>query len=425
MEKSSINLKYGDEKVELHLENKNIIDILSGNRTETLKNPSVKLEKLLDKPINSPSLEQLIKEKNAKKILIIVNDVTRPTPYHILLPPLLKKLEQVGIPKEDITFIIATGAHRGNTEEENKKTFGENIVASYHFINHRCDDENLIDLGEMKSGNRLFINPIIRQVDFIITTGVIVPHYIAGFSGGRKSILPGICGKETVEKNHSNMVHPKAITGNLRDNPAHEEMMEAVQKVTVDFNINVVTDEDGDIIDIVAGDLNTSWEIGVNICQDTYFSPIQEKAEVVIVSAGGYPKDINVYQAQKALDNAYQAVKPGGTIVLVAECREGLGNSVCQNWIEEANSIEDIEKRLKKRFVLGGHKAYAIAKVAKEVEIVLVSSLGTNEVTKMFMTPADNIQLAMDYIREKHGDDFKSYIIPSGCTVLPKLKKSE
>ena len=351
--------------------------------------------------------------------------MTRPTPYHILLPPLLTKLEQIGIAKEDITFIIATGAHRGNTEEENKKTFGENVVSSYHFINHRCDNENLIDLGEMKSGNRLFINPIIRQVDFIITTGVIVPHYIAGFSGGRKSILPGICGKETIENNHSNMINPKAFTGNLTGNPVHEEMTEAAQKVTVDFNINVITDENGDIIDIVAGELQASWDIGVSVCQNTYISPIQEKADVVFVSAGGYPKDINVYQAQKALDNAYQAVKPSGTIVLVAECREGIGNSICEKWIEEAHSIEDIEKRLKKRFVLGGHKAYAIAKVAKEVEIVLVSSLDTNKVSKMFMTPSNNIQRALDYIREKHGDDFKSYIIPSGCSVLPKLKKSK
>ncbi len=423
MEVQNIKLKYGDKKVELQLEDKNIIGVLSGNKVEVLENPSAKLEKLLDKPMNSPSLEQLIKEKKAKKILIIVNDVTRPTPYHILLPPLLKKLEQAKIKKEDITFMIATGAHRGNTEEENKKIFGDGVVSSYHFVNHQCNDDNLIDLGELKSGNHLFINPIINQVDFILTTGVIVPHYIAGFSGGRKSILPGICGKETIENNHSNMVHQKALTGNLAGNPVHEEMTEAAQKVKVDFNINTITDENGDIIDIVAGELQASWDIGVNICQNTYFSPIQEKAEVVIVSAGGYPKDINIYQAQKALDNAYQAVKTGGTIILVAECREGLGNSICQKWIEEASSIEDIERRIKKHFVLGGHKAYAIAKVAKEVQIILISSLDANEVTKMFMTPYENIQQAIDYIREKHSNDFKSYVIPSGCTVLPKLKK--
>jgi nickel-dependent lactate racemase len=416
-------LKYGDREIRLELEEKNIIGILSAQKTKGLRNPSEKLEELLAKPINSPSLQQLIREKNAKKILIIVNDITRPTPYQILLPPLLEELDQTGIKREDVTFMIATGAHRGHTQEENRRIFGERFTSLYHFVNHQCDQDHLIDLGKMKSGNRLLVNPIINQVDFIVTTGVIVPHYIAGFSGGRKSILPGICGRETIEKNHAHMIHPQAVTGNLQGNPAHEEMMEAIEKVTVDFNVNVVTDENGDIIAIVAGELNESWLKGVQICQDTYFTPISKKADVVFVSAGGYPKDINVYQAQKALDNAFQAVKPGGTIVLVAECREGLGNSVFKQWIEEAHSIKDIEERLKERFVLGGHKAYAIAKIAKEVDIILLSSLSKRQVKKLFMTPAEDMKQAINLVQQKYGPDFQSYLIPSGSTVLPQKIK--
>lgn len=419
--KATINLKYGDTSIVFYLDRENIINTLSANQVQLLKSPSARLEQLLEEPIKSPALEQLIRDKEAKTILIIVNDITRPTPYHILLPPLMKKLEQTGIAKEDITFLIATGAHRGNTTEENIKIFGEELVSTYQFINHRCDDENLLDLGRLKSGNRLLVNPILEKVDFIITTGVIVPHYIAGFSGGRKSILPGICGRETIEKNHANMVHPSAVTGNLIGNPVQDEMMEAIEKVKIDFNINVITDENGLIIDIVAGALIESWLQGVEVCRNTYFSPIKEKADVIFTSAGGYPKDINIYQAQKALENAYQAVKPGGTIVLVAECREGVGNSICQQWVEEAHSIEDIEERLKNRFVLGGHKAYAIAKVAKEVEIILLSSLNKEQIKKFFMKPVDTIEQALDLIQEKYGDDFKSYIIPSGSIVLPQL----
>lgn len=419
--KIELNLKYGDTSISFYLNRENIINTLSANVIESLSNPSARLEQLLGKPIKSPALAQLIRDKKTKTILIIVNDITRPTPYHILLPPLLEKLEQTGIAKEDITFLIATGAHRGNTTEENIKIFGEELVSTYQFINHRCDDENLLDLGRLRSGNRLLVNPIIEKVDFIITTGVIVPHYIAGFSGGRKSILPGICGRETIEKNHANMVHPSAVAGNLIANPVQDEMMEAIEKVKVDFNVNVITDENGIIIDIVAGALTESWLQGVEVCRNTYFSPIKEKADVVFTSAGGYPKDINVYQAQKALENAYQAVKPGGTIVLVAECREGVGNSICQQWAEEAHSIRDIEERLKKRFVLGGHKAYAIAKVAKEVEIILLSSLNKEQTKKFFMKPIDHIEQALALIQEKYGDDFKSYIIPSGSIVLPQL----
>lgn len=422
MKTINIELKYGDTRINFYLENKNIINILTANQEIPLKEPSIKLENLLENPINSPPLTQLIKDKKAKKILIIVNDITRPTPYNILLPPLLKKLEEIGIKRDNITFLIATGAHRGNTEEEDIKTFGKELVSSYQFVNHSCDDDRLIDLGQLKSGNHLFVNPLTKEVDFLITTGVIVPHYIAGFSGGRKSIHPGICGRETIEKNHSQMVHPKATTGNLIGNPVHEEMLEAAQRVHVDFNINTITDEDGNIIDIVAGELTESWQKGVEISKNTYITPIKEQADVVFTSAGGYPKDINIYQAQKALDNAFHAVKPSGTIVLVAECKEGIGNTICEQWIEEAHSIQDIEERLKRCFILGGHKAYAIAKVAKEVDIILLSSLSKYLTKKLFMKPAENIKQAVKLVHEKHGKDFRSYIIPSGNNVLPQIQ---
>lgn len=414
-------LKYGNKKIIFNLADRNVAGVLSASKIIPLENPVSKLEELLERPINTDSLDQLIKIKKAKKILIVVNDITRPTPYDFILPPLLAKLEQAGIKNDNIIFIIATGAHRGNTREENIKIFGKELVSSYNFINHSCDDD-LIDLGRLASGNRLLVDSIIKEIDFIVTTGVIVPHYIAGFSGGRKAILPGICGKETIENNHANMIHPNAVTGNLTENPVHEEMTEAAKRIGVDFNINVVTDEDGNIIDIVVGDLFSSWARGVEICKNTYFAPIQEKSEVVIVSAGGYPKDINMYQAQKALDNAYQAVKPGGTIVLIAECLEGIGNAICEEWIEDANSIEDIEERLKKRFVLGGHKAYAIAKVAKEVEIILISSLSEEKVKKLFIKPMKDIDSAIGYVRKKYGNDFKSYIIPSGNIVVPSME---
>jgi len=349
-----MKFNYGDRQIELTLKDDHIMGVIEAKAFSKIGKPTDKLFQLLKKPMGSSSLIQLIKKKRVHKILIIVNDITRPTPYNNILPPLLEQLDQMGFKKEDITFMVATGIHRGNSEEENRKIFGEKIISSYQFLNHSADDNHLIDLGEMKSGNHLWVNPIIRQVDFIITTGVIVPHYIAGFSGGRKSILPGICGRVTIENNHANMIHPEAFTGNLIGNPVHEEMMEAAQKVSVHcniFNINAITDENYDVIDMVAGEIQTSWKEGVRICQNTYFYPIQEKVDVVITSAGGYPKDINVYQSQKALENAFQAVKTGGTIVLLAECKEGLGDPIFERWIEEANSIEDVENRLKKRFV--------------------------------------------------------------------------
>ena len=416
-----MKLKYGKGEVSLPTQDKNIIKILNLKKQKALVNPENRLKELLKNPINSPSLKDLVNQKKAKKILIIVNDITRPTPYEIILPPLLDELHQIGVKKENILFMVATGIHRSNSQEEIKEIFGENIFSAYNFINHNCDDPLIKDLGKLKNGNRLLVNPIVSDIDFIITTGVIVPHYFAGFSGGRKSILPGICGRKTIEANHARMVHPDARAGNLKGNPVHQEMQEAAEKVGVDFNINVVTNEHYEIIEIVAGELLASWQQGVEICKQIYICPIEKKADVVIASAGGYPKDINVYQAQKALDNAYQAVKLGGTIILLAECSEGYGEPVFENWIEEANAPDDIIKRLKKKFVLGGHKAYSIAKLAKEVEVIFVSSLPSEKIRKLFFIPMENISQALNYVQDKYGENFQAYILPSGNTVVPQL----
>jgi nickel-dependent lactate racemase len=198
-------------------------------------------------------------------------------------------------------------------------------------------------------------------------------------------------------------------------------MQEATEKVGVDFNINVVTDENHKIVEIVAGELLTSWQQGVEVCKQIYICPIKKKADIVIASAGGYPKDINVYQAQKALNNAYQAVKPGGTIILLAECSEGYGEPTFEKWVEEANTPDDIIKRLKNKFVLGGHKAYAIARAVKEVEVILISSLPQDKVRKLYFIPMENISQATEYVKDKYGEDFQAYILPSGNTVVPQL----
>jgi len=414
-----MELRYGKDTVKLPLEEKNIIKILNLKNRGVLLNPEDKLKELLKNPICSISLKELIFQRKARKILIIVNDITRPTPYKIILSPLLSELKEAGIRKEDINFIVATGIHRDNSKEELGSIFGEDLISTYKFINHNADSPDLHYLGKLKSGNKLWVDPIVFETDFIITTGVIVPHYFAGFSGGRKSILPGICGRKTIEANHAKMVYSDSRAGNLKGNPVHEEMQEAAEKVGVDFNINVVTNERHEIIEIVAGELLKSWLKGVEVCKKTYLCPIKQKAEVIIASAGGYPKDINVYQAQKALNNAYQAVRPGGTIVLLAECAEGYGEPTFEKWIEEANSPDDIIERLNKKFILGGHKAYSIVKLTKEVEVILISSLPQDKVRKLFFIPMKNISQALNYVKDKYSEDFQAYILPSGNTVLP------
>jgi len=416
-----MELRYGKNIIKLPLKENNILKVLNLKKRGILLNSKDKLKELLKNPICSISLKELIFQRKAQKILIIVNDITRPTPYKIILPPLLSELKEAGISKEDINFKVATGIHRRNSKEELGNIFGEDLISTYKFINHNADSPDLHYLSKLKSGNELWINSIVSKVDFIITTGVIVPHYFAGFSGGRKSVLPGICGRKTIEANHAKMVHPNARAGNLKGNPVHQEMQETAEKVGVDFNINVITNENHEIVEIVAGGLFESWQRGVEECKKIYLCPIKQKADVVIVSTGGYPKDINVYQAHKALDNAYQAVKPGGTIILLAECTEGYGETTFEQWIKEAESPEDIIKRIKKKFVLGGHKAYGIARVVKEVEVILISSLTKEKVRKLFFIPMENISQAIEHIKDKYGEDFQAYILPYGNTILPQL----
>ena len=260
-----MKLNYGKKDIQIPIQDKNIIQVLNSNKQKTLLHPEVWLKEILKNPINSPSLKDLLIQKKAKKVLIIVNDITRPTPYEIILPPLLEELHYTGIKKENIIFVIATGSHRGNSKEEIIEIFGEDIAGCYKFINHDDQKSQMKDFGQLKSGNRLLVNSLVSEADFVITTGVIVPHYFAGFSGGRKSILPGICGRKTIEANHARMVHPNARAGNLKGNPVHQEMQEAAEKVGVDFNINVVTDENHQIVEIVAGELLTSCQEGVDM----------------------------------------------------------------------------------------------------------------------------------------------------------------
>jgi len=417
--KRKIYLKYGKKKVLLPISEKNILKVLEVKKLNFPFYSESKLSALLKNPLGCPPLKDLIRRKKAKRVVIIVNDITRPTPYKVILPPLLKELQEGGIKEEDITFLIATGIHRGASFEEMRTIFGQEIFSHYRIINHDCDQSGLKCLGKLSSNNELWVNPLLLDSDFIITTGVIVPHYFAGFSGGRKSILPGICGRKTIEANHARMMYPHSKSGNLVGNLVHQEMQEAADKVRVDFNLNVVTNDHQKIVGIVAGELFTSWNQGVEISKQIYLCPIEQKAEVVITSAGGYPKDINVYQAQKALENAFQAVKRNGTIILLAECPEGYGEETFARWIEEAMTPDDLINRLQKKFILGGHKAFGIARVVKEVEVIFISSLPPHKVRKLFFMPQEDISIALHYIRYKYGDDFKAYILPSGNTVVP------
>ena len=413
-----MELKYGRKNLEFEIESSRVLDVLKADEKEGLKYPLKAVENSLKEPVGTAPLAELLRAKKINELVIVVNDVTRFTPYNYMLPPLLETIAEAGIKKEQVTFIVATGVHSPHSAEQNKEIFGEEIDSSYNFIHHDCDQE-LADLGQLSTGNQLKINRKVVEADFVITTGVILPHYMAGFSGGRKSILPGVAGRESIEANHSMMVEVTAEKPDLEANPISQEMFEAAEKVGVDFILNVVTNSSREIVQVAAGDYRQAWEAGIAQSAEMYHLPLTEKADAALVSSGGFPRDINIYQAQKALDHADHAVKKGGTIIWVAECSEGYGEERFQNWMEEAQRPEDNIERIKEKFLIGGHKAFAISKVAAEKEIILISSLSQEQTENIFAKKMDTIQEAVEYLEAKYEGNYSAYIMPQGSLTVP------
>jgi nickel-dependent lactate racemase len=416
-----MKLKYGRKNLEFEIESSRVLDILKANEKEGLADPMSAVEDSLKDSIGSAPLAELLQLREINELVIIVNDVTRFTPYNYMLPPLLKTIAEAGIKKEQVTFVIATGVHSAHSAEQNREIFGREIDSSYNFIHHNCD-QNLADLGKLSTGNQLKINKKVAEADFVITTGVILPHYMAGFSGGRKSILPGVAGRDSIENNHAMMVEVIEEQPALENNPISREMFEAAEMLGVDYILNVVTNSEREIVKVVAGDYRQAWEAGIDISAEMYHLNLAEKADAAVVSSGGFPRDINIYQAQKALDHADHAVKKGGTIIWVAECSEGYGEERFEKWMNEAQKPEDNVDRIKDKFLIGGHKAFAISKVAAEKEIILISSLTKERTENIFASKMENIQKAVDFLKEKHGADYSVYIMPQGSLTVPVVK---
>ena len=419
----SVQLKSGRSAIDLDTSQLCNPLVLTGKQPAKLSVPRAAVVDAMAHPIGSMTLHDEIRRRRAKRAVIVVNDVTRPTPNGIMLPPILEEIAAAGIAKSDTTLVVATGIHRGVTRDEMLETLGADVVREYRVVNHDCDDESgLVYMGRLSHGTEFYVNRTVCEAEMLVTTGVIGVHYFAGFSGGRKSIFPGVSGRVSIEHNHSLMTSENASVAALEGNPVSEEMIEAGRKVDVGFIVNVVVDATGSVCAAVAGDMEQAWLDGVRQCREISVTPIDRMFDAAIASAGGYPKDINVYQAQKGLDNAQRAVKPGGTIVLVADCTEGFGEPTFERWMVESSSLDDIFTRFADRFELGGHKAYSLARVLREKEVILVSGLPDSTVRQLFMTPAHSLDEALRLVAERHGAAYSCVVMPNSGSVVPYLE---
>ncbi len=413
---TKISLKYGKSEVEIEIPDRNLQQILKPNEIPPLGDGEI--ERALQNPIASKRLSEIVKPGD--KVAIIASDITRPAPSKKMLPPLLEELNKGGVSDRDITIIFALGIHRRHTIEEQKSLVGEAIFNRIKCIDH--DPENVVSIGRTKNGTRIEVFKPIFDADVVVCTGNIEFHYFAGYSGGAKAIMPGVCSKTTIQDNHSQMLHPKAAAGVLEGNPVREDMEEVGEKVGIDFILNVVLNEKKEIVKAVAGHPVLAHREGLKYVDAMYKVPIEKPADIVITSAGGFPKDINLYQAQKALDNAKNAVREGGTIILLGECGDGFGERVFERWIHEAINPEYVLQKIKTKFELGGHKLGAIALVLKKADIYIVSKLPPELAKKAFLTPFSDVQSAFESALLKHGGDASVIVMPYGGSTLPFIE---
>ena len=305
----------------VELPESNLMGVLMANDVPKGRMNEEEVIHALANPIGTPRLREIVKP--GEKIAVVTSDITRPVPTWRIMPALLDELYAAGARPEDITLVFALGSHRLHTPEEQKKLAGERAYSEIRCVD--SDRTDCVHMGVTDAGTPVDITRVVAQADRRICLGNIEYHYFAGYSGGAKAIMPGVSTREAIQSNHSMMVRPEACAGNLDSNPLRQDLEQAAAICGVDFIVNVVLDEHKQIVKAVAGDLTLAHREGCRFLDQMYLKEIDGRADIVIVSQGGAPKDLNLYQTQKALDNAKHAVKKGGTIILIGACPEGLG----------------------------------------------------------------------------------------------------
>jgi lactate racemase len=419
-----VELKCGDKVYPLQIPPERVLSVLRPQVAEPAGKPTELVEAAL-----KDCRGALSRFQRGEKVVIVTSDVTRPTGSDVYLPILVSWLNEAGIPDADIEIVIALGIHRKQTEAEHRKIVGE-LYGRIQVSDHECDDPGaLVYLGDTARGIPVEINRTVAEADRLILTGSVTFHYFAGFGGGRKSLLPGVSSRKSCMASHFSLLNEgegsgrnaKAVAGNLEGNPVHEGMIEACSFRPPDFILNTVLTPDKRILAVFAGDWRTAHLDGCRFYAETFSRPIEEKGDLVVVSCGGFPKDINMIQAHKSMEYASRALKPGGVMILLAECRDGYGNATFFNWFSY-QSCAGLESALRKRYEINGQTAWSVKEKAERFRTYLVSQLPPEEVAAMGMIAADTPQQALALALPLLPQDYKAYIIPEGGVVLPVLQ---
>lgn len=362
---------------------------------------------------------------NAKSIAIAINDKTRPVPHQYLLPPLLDTFQKIGIHERQIKFFIATGTHLPMQPDDFHGVLPDEILSRYQVQSHDCDNsQRLIHLGETPAGTPVYVNAEYYQADYKVVVGNIEPHHFMGFSGGNKSASIGMTGRQTVNHNHSMLLDDRCRLGEYENNPMRQDVEDIGRMIGVNLAINAILNDHKQIVNALAGDPIQVMEAGVPLARSLCQVPVDGYFDLVIASAGGYPKDINLYQAQKALTNSALITRDGGTIILVAACPEGAGS---QGYIDFMKGVlshqEAIEKFKHQEFRVGPHKAYQFAKIGSKFKIMLKSKIPNELVSNLLLNPIHDLQTTILSEIELLGGNPRIAVLPGATNTLPIMLK--
>lgn len=424
------NLGYGENSVTIAIDGSHIQSVTS-HTIDKNRTPEDILKAALHSPIGAQKLSEKLRPTDT--VVIVIPDVTRlwqnPARY---LSVLLDEIRKTGVEDKNITLISALGTHRKQREEEHRALVGENY-GKVKIIDHDCHDEsNLRYVGTTSRNTEVRFNKIALDADVLILTGGIVFHDLAGFGGGRKALLPGIAEYRTITQNHALSLNPDGkgnnpeVTSNRTEgNPIHEDMMEALNFVKAPLLLNVLVDEDGYLYHAVYGDAILAHQAGCEYLRKIDHVELEDKAEVVVTTCGGYPKDINFYQATKALSNAVHACKQGGDILLLAECREGLGHPDMAFMFDAFETNQEREEHLRNDYSISKFFAYMTCVFAQTFRITLVSSLPKESLSKIGIDIYESLDEALHVVRQRYDGAYKVYVFPNGASTLATCSGEE
>jgi len=368
------------------------LELIAPAQTPPAPDPIRAVNEALDASLGGVTLASFI---NAKSAAIAINDTPRPVPHNYLLPPLLQKLEALGLSREAITFVVAVGAHHGMPSSEFASVVPADILECYRVISHDPDDRaSLVYRGATQRGTPVWVNRQFAQADLKIVVGNIEPHQFQGFSGGYKTAAIGLAGRDTINHNHALMTDPNAVPLCFDDNPPRQDIEDMGRMIGVQFALNSVVNESKQIIKALAGEPGEVIRQGIPLARKIYQVQVTAPFDLIIASPGGHPKDINLYQAQKALAHASLVMKDGGTVILVAACPEGTGSASYERWMEGVTCYEAVfEKFQREGFRVGPHKAYQIARDAARVRTLMLSQMPPDLVKRLLLEPAERADL--------------------------------